>query len=289
MTISRMTLRAFLVLGGVALTSVLPAAAQGTTPPAAAEAAPTRALKLPINGVWVDSLDLGRAMGGRIGRPGHAAIFVRAARGSTTPPTPPPIITLGGDGYAHGVSMTPNTELWVALDGHATRFVATVGVDDARKTGRGSVTFEVWVDGVKRLDTGVLKSGQAPRPIAVSLVGARRLALYVTDGGDGAVDDVADWGGAVLTTAAHTATLATMTPPVGPTPVIASASSDAPRLNSPRITGATPGRPFLFRIPASGKEPLTFTSANLPPGVTLDPATGIISGALRQGGHTDVQ
>ena len=38
----------------------------------------------------------------------------------------------------------------------------------------------------------------------------------------------------------------------------------APRINAPRITGGTPGRPFLFRIPATGEAPLTFAARNLP-------------------------
>jgi hypothetical protein len=32
------------------------------------------------------------------------------------------------------------------------------------------------------------------------------------------------------------------------------------RINPPRITGGTPGRPFLFRIPATGEAPLTFSA-----------------------------
>jgi alpha-galactosidase len=53
-----------------------------------------------------------------------------------------------------------------------------------------------------------------------------------------------------------------------------------PAIHGPRIVGTTPGHPFLFRIPATGEEPLTFACANLPPGLALDPKTGIISGAM---------
>ena len=72
-------------------------------------------------------------------------------------------------------------------------------------------------------------------------------------------------------------------------PQIASSKSSAPMINYPRITGGTPGRPFLFRIPASGEGTLTFTAKNLPAGLTLDEKTGIISGSLKQEGRTDVQ
>ena len=74
-----------------------------------------------------------------------------------------------------------------------------------------------------------------------------------------------------------------------PQPAIWQASSLAPEpaINFPRITGATPGRPFLFRIPATGEPPLTFTAKKLPAGLSLDPATGIITGALESAGSTD--
>ena len=60
-----------------------------------------------------------------------------------------------------------------------------------------------------------------------------------------------------------------------------------PAIHGPRIVGATPGHPFLFRIPATGEEPLTFACADLPPGLKLDPKTGILSGpAPAAGRHT---
>ena len=55
-----------------------------------------------------------------------------------------------------------------------------------------------------------------------------------------------------------------------------------------RITGATPGRPFMFLIPASGDEPLTFSVKNLPAGLTVDAKTGLIAGSLKQAGRTVV-
>ena len=63
-------------------------------------------------------------------------------------------------------------------------------------------------------------------------------------------------------------------PVVEPMPPIASSRSREPLLNYPRITGATPGKPFMFMIPASGDEPLTFAAKNLPAGLTLDSKTG---------------
>jgi alpha-galactosidase len=197
-------------------------------------------------------------------------------------------ITLGGDVYQHGLGVTSHAELWVDLGGRAKRFVSMVGIDDARKSGRSSVSFEVWVDGAKRYDSGIVRSGDAPRRVDVDLTGARKMILFVDDAGDGTADDVADWGGAAIVMESASERPVAVLPPPDPMPVLASIRSAAPQLNSPRITGATPGRPFLFRIPASGEGPLAFTARNLPAGLTLDRRTGIITGALKKAGRTVV-
>jgi len=63
-------------------------------------------------------------------------------------------------------------------------------------------------------------------------------------------------------------------------------AGDKPQINGARVFGVRPGSPFLFKIPATGKRPLTFAVKNLPAGLKLDPVTGIISGVLAaQGIH----
>jgi alpha-galactosidase len=53
-----------------------------------------------------------------------------------------------------------------------------------------------------------------------------------------------------------------------------------PSINGPSVYGTRPGRPFLYRIPATGDRPMQFTAKGLPAGLTLDPATGIIRGTI---------
>ena len=85
--------------------------------------------------------------------------------------------------------------------------------------------------------------------------------------------DYADWGGGLIyLKPGATAKPESWTFPSEPAPPIASGWPAAPRINPPRITGGTPGRPFLFRIPATGEAPLTFAARNLPAGLTLDAA-----------------
>ena len=53
-----------------------------------------------------------------------------------------------------------------------------------------------------------------------------------------------------------------------------------PRINGPAVYGVRPGRPFLYRIPATGDRPMRFSVLDLPSGLTLDAATGIIRGTI---------
>jgi alpha-galactosidase len=74
-------------------------------------------------------------------------------------------------------------------------------------------------------------------------------------------------------------TSAIRTPPPPPTP----------RINGPRIYGERPGHPFFYHLPVSGERPITVTAEGLPAGLTLDPATGNITGVISQPGQTDVK
>jgi alpha-galactosidase len=62
-----------------------------------------------------------------------------------------------------------------------------------------------------------------------------------------------------------------------------------PRINGPKIYGCRPGRPFIYRIPCTGKRPISFNAENLPQMLKLDKDTGIITGAApRQRGEYPV-
>ncbi len=66
----------------------------------------------------------------------------------------------------------------------------------------------------------------------------------------------------------------------------AEAAPEPPRINGPKVFGIRPGRPFLFRIPATGARPMKFAVKNLPRGLAVDPATGIVSGRIASSGAT---
>jgi alpha-galactosidase len=52
----------------------------------------------------------------------------------------------------------------------------------------------------------------------------------------------------------------------------------SPRINGPKVYGARPGHPFLYRIPCTGQRPMRFSATGLPASLKLDAATGIIRG-----------
>ena len=234
-------------------------------------------LDAPPNAIWLDGLDLSQA-DQECGTP-----FPRRSAGDRP-------IMLSGTVYAHGFGTHARSEFAVDLKGAATRFVSMVGLDD-ECIGNGSITFEVWVDGKKRSETGVLHGGDQPEMISVDLTGATKMVLIVTDAGDGIDHDHGDWAGAmlILKPDAEEKPAAVVVRPVEPTIPMASGTPPEPSIHGPRIIGATPGRPFLCLIPATGEGPLTYTAKNLPAGLALDPKTGIISGSLEKAGETIVE
>ncbi|MGC9669045.1 NPCBM/NEW2 domain-containing protein [Planosporangium sp. 12N6] len=106
-------------------------------------------------------------------------------------------ITIGGTVYAKGLGVhAPSTVAYFA-GARCTTVTAFVGVDDEKQT-NGSVTFEVWADGRKVADSGLLTTDLAAVPLSADVTGATVVRLVVTDGGDGINSDHADWADAKI-------------------------------------------------------------------------------------------
>ena len=63
----------------------------------------------------------------------------------------------------------------------------------------------------------------------------------------------------------------------------------APRYNGPAVFGARPGSPVIYRLPFSGKKPMSFKVHNLPEGLSFDAENGIVSGSVSEVGDYDVE
>ena len=97
--------------------------------------------------------------------------------------------------YERGIGSHANaTIIYDLSDKDYQFFSASVGVDRAMYGRVGSVSFEVYVDGVKQFDSGLMQSKDPQQYIEVSLAGAKELKLVVTDGGNGIGSDHATWG-----------------------------------------------------------------------------------------------
>jgi hypothetical protein len=110
-------------------------------------------------------------------------------------------ITLGGVAYPKGLGVHANSEQVFDLGGRFSRFLADVGVDD-EVGDQGSVVFEVWADGTRLYQSGVVTGAMPAQPVSVDVTGRRQLRLVVTTAGDGDGYDHADWADARLIAAA---------------------------------------------------------------------------------------
>jgi len=141
----------------------------------------------PAGAIWLDTLDLSHV------KVGFGTVGVGKAVTGTNP------ISINKQTFIHGIGVHAVSAAEIDLGGTATRFVAAVGVDNqAGPPGNGSVVFQVWVDHVKKISSGLMHCGDTPKVLSVDLRGARRMKLVVTDGGDGPACDHADWGGAAV-------------------------------------------------------------------------------------------
>ncbi|HVT90458.1 MAG TPA: NPCBM/NEW2 domain-containing protein [Tepidisphaeraceae bacterium] len=106
-------------------------------------------------------------------------------------------ITLNGRVYETGLGVAGNSEIVYKLDGKYSKFFSDIGIDDYSGT-LGSADFQVWVDGKKVYDSGVMTGRTYKKGITIDVRGAKELKLVTTDAGDGINADHADWGGARL-------------------------------------------------------------------------------------------
>jgi alpha-galactosidase len=207
-------------------------------------------------------------------------------------------IHIGGREFASGVGTRANSVLFVQLNGGAEHFSAMVGADDnpiqvpPNATGQPPapppptpLVFRALGDGRVLHVSKPVARGDAPEPFDVDLRGIKTLVLQVTQ-----VEVVravtADWADAKFTVNGAAPTAIDI--PVEPREILTPKPGPAPRINGASLTGVTPGHDVLYKIPATGSAPITYGATNLPKGLALDPATGIIRGTIAARGRYPV-
>src|SRR5207245_8541255 len=106
-------------------------------------------------------------------------------------------MVIKGARYAKGLGVHAASDVRIDLGPGYSVFTSDIGVDD--ETGqRGSVIFQVWLDGTKSYESSVVHGGDAAARVSLSVAGAHELRLVVIDDGDGLAFDHADWANAQL-------------------------------------------------------------------------------------------
>ncbi|MCW3099769.1 MAG: alpha-galactosidase [Chthonomonadaceae bacterium] len=198
-------------------------------------------------------------------------------------------LTLHGQTFTDGFGTHSPGILIIDLKGGTRRFTAIVGIDDEVGS-KGSANFEVLGDGHKLVwQSGVMRGGQTPKTVDLDLTGVQQIVLRVTTAGDGYEFDHADWADArFVVTGARPQTVAwkatVMEPAIAmPTP------TPAPQLHPPTVVSVYTGTPLLWTPPVTGDRPLKFSARGLPMGLTLNAATGTITGTVVKEGDYPVQ
>ena len=106
-------------------------------------------------------------------------------------------LRINAEVFHRGLYCHAPSELVVRLSKPAKQFEAVAGID-SRANG-GSVVFDVRAGDVESWNSGVVRFGDAAKPVSVALNGATEFTLAVNDAGDGISCDQANWADARVT------------------------------------------------------------------------------------------
>jgi hypothetical protein len=159
-------------------------------------------------------------------------------------------LTIAGTTYPKGLGVHAASEVHIDLGGACSTFTSDIGVD-SEVGSNGAVVFQVWADGSKLFESGILRGGMSPQPISVPVPGKHQLSLVVSDGGSGINNGHADWGGAKLDCSSTVTPAVAMTAPTAPVAPV-SVPSGARMLNpgddvAAAVSQNGPGTTFYLR------------------------------------------
>ena len=193
-------------------------------------------------------------------------------------------LKIGGKSFEHGLATHAASSVQIALDGQGERFEAAVGIDDEVAGKTGMVVFRAQADGREVYNSGIVRGGEAPRPVAIALAGVKTLLLLVDAAGSSNSFDHADWADAKFVMKSGEPKM--VVPPPESAAILTPNPIATPRINGARVFGVHPGAPFLFTVAATGDRPMTFSADGLPAGLQLDAGTGRITGSLPRKANT---
>ena len=186
--------------------------------------------------------------------------------------------------YSRGVGTCAPSALYLAMNGNAISFEATVG--QLYGPNKSKLTFRVYRERELAFETPVLDKDSGPHRIKVSLEGARWVKLEA-HGIESPYSGTSIWGDAKFEMKPGTRPqdIATLSPQLG---ILTPPPAKSPRINGPAIFGARPGNPVLYRVPVTGERPLEISIGGLDApgleGVTFDAKSQLLTGKVAKTG-----
>jgi alpha-galactosidase len=107
-------------------------------------------------------------------------------------------LSIHGTVYPHGLWVNSVATLYYYIGGNCSTFTADLGLDDSDK-GTGAVVYQVYADGNKVYDSGVVTNSTPTIHASVNVSGAKVLELYVGEGNGTINYGNADFGDPQLT------------------------------------------------------------------------------------------
>jgi alpha-galactosidase len=196
-------------------------------------------------------------------------------------------LTVNGKSYDNGVGLHSECRMMLSLDGKVQRFHALVGVDDEAGE-NGSVEFVIMADKKILWRSGEMTNSDSVRVADVNLRGRKIFALVVTKGEN--KNNYYDHADVINACFEYKGKAPELIPLSKEEKYILTPTAPAaPHINGATVTGASAGKPFIFRIPAAGERPMRFLAKGLPEGLKLDGNTGVISGVIAKNGEYRVE
>jgi alpha-galactosidase len=184
-----------------------------------------------------------------------------------------------GKKYEKGLGAKAGSSYFIELGG-SQRFTADVGLDDQTDEHPWrKAQFQVVVDGQIAFDSGLMMVGQPAQSVDLDVAGRKLLELRVIDHAYNFPPALVDWANATLLV---DGVMPRAVPCPEPAVILTPKPGPQPRINGASVFGVRPGSPFLFTIAATGERPMRFAVEGLPAGLTLNAATGVISGQIAE-------
>ncbi len=193
-------------------------------------------------------------------------------------------LRIAGRTFDNGLASHTEGALRFELNGKAEKFHALIGLDDTSSR-KAAIVFSIIADDKEVFSSAKLTKGTKAVKVDLNLKGVKYLALFIKDNGTGVFSDQADYANAYIL---YKGTLpyATNFNYIDKRNILTPPESPQPKINSAKVFGVRPGHPFMYTVAATGKRPMTFSAENLPNRISLDPATGIITGVLKERGES---